>query len=181
MRSYTDKQYKNDYLLKYRNNMLNKPQYHETLFSTISNAVGNMADFRQQVIHKRFILDFYSDKAKLAIEIDGEYHNTLEQRVKDRERTIELQKDGIEVMRVTNKELDENFFAVIDRIQRKYFSRLTFNQIYNIMRNSDGRRAQEVLREKYGADAERKVWNGGYDKNRIGYKLFFTFAKKVRH
>jgi very-short-patch-repair endonuclease len=52
-----------------------------------------------------YFIDFYIPKYKLAIEIDGGYHNKPEQIRKDKNRTYELGKyEGITVIRFTNKE-----------------------------------------------------------------------------
>lgn len=51
-----------------------------------------------------YIMDFYIEKYGVCIEIDGGYHNTAEQLLKDRERTNILAKSGVLVVRFSNEE-----------------------------------------------------------------------------
>lgn len=55
------------------------------------------------------IVDFYSKEANLVIEIDGGYHNTLEQKIKDKKREDEL-KDvfGVRFLRFSNEDIKRN-------------------------------------------------------------------------
>lgn len=55
---------------------------------------------RKQKIIDGFIVDFYIAKLKLVIEVDGEIHNKLKER--DRERTEILKKYNLKVIRITN-------------------------------------------------------------------------------
>ena len=71
---------------------------------------------RQHPIGK-YILDFYCPKAKLAIELDGKHHYTIDGTNADEIRTEYLQNQGITVIRFENKELWENPEGVINTIQ----------------------------------------------------------------
>lgn len=68
--------------------------------------------FRRQHPIMSYVLDFYCHPHKLAIEIDGKYHETKEQREYDRMRTEELQEIGLAVIRFTNAEVLENIAEV---------------------------------------------------------------------
>jgi very-short-patch-repair endonuclease len=57
---------------------------------------------RQHPVSKLFILDFYCFEKKLAIELDGSYHQEESQIVLDEERTYVLSLLGIRVIRFTN-------------------------------------------------------------------------------
>lgn len=59
--------------------------------------------FRQQHPIDDYILDFYCHFARLAVELDGEYHFTEEQKVKDDERSRRLAVLGIKVTRFSNQ------------------------------------------------------------------------------
>lgn len=72
--------------------------------------------FHFQYIVLGFILDFYFNKAKVCVEIDGPYHETIEQREKDQQRTCALNKHGIRVIRFTNDEVINNLDWVVKRI-----------------------------------------------------------------
>lgn len=60
----------------------------------------------------RYIVDFYSAKAKLVIELDGSQHYGAEQVAKDAERTAFLNGYGLQVIRIPNHEVSENFEGV---------------------------------------------------------------------
>ena len=59
----------------------------------------------KQKIEKFYIADFYIPTAKLIIELDGEYHNTKEQQLKDNTRDKELKKKGYLVLRFKNEDV----------------------------------------------------------------------------
>ncbi len=67
--------------------------------------------FRRQHAIGKYIPDFCSPKAKLAIELDGGQH--LEQEMYDKERTKYLEAQGYKVIRFWNNEVMNNMEAVI--------------------------------------------------------------------
>lgn len=73
--------------------------------------------FRRQHPIGRFILDFYCHALKLAIEIDGMYHQDIVQKEYDKNRTELLENEGITVIRFDNQELTNNIETVINRIK----------------------------------------------------------------
>lgn len=66
--------------------------------------------------HKFFVADFYCDKYKLAIEIDGDVHNQLVGYDKFRDKIIETQ--GIKVIHVKNDDVINNIWFVLRDIER---------------------------------------------------------------
>ena len=68
--------------------------------------------FSRQKVLRRYIVDFYSAKAKLVIELDGSQHYGAEQVAKDAERTAFLNGYGLQVIRIPNHEVSENFEGV---------------------------------------------------------------------
>ena len=73
---------------------------------------------RQRPIYK-FIADFYCAKAKLVIEIDGSQHYSPEGMEYDNLRSEIINKFGVEVIRFSNDDIDDNFEGVcitIDKI-----------------------------------------------------------------
>ena len=70
---------------------------------------------RQKVIGK-YIVDFYCAKAKLVVEIDGSGHYTPQQNISDTNRTCELEKLGLKVIRLCNLDVDNNFYGVCEMI-----------------------------------------------------------------
>jgi len=73
---------------------------------------------RQKVIGK-YIVDFYCDKAKLVIELDGFMHYEGDSVERDRERDEYLRSHGLTVVRYSNRELRKHFKKVCNDIWSK--------------------------------------------------------------
>ncbi len=87
----------------------------EALWQEIrNNQLGHK--IRRQHIIGNFIVDFVCLKAKLIIEVDGEYHNF--QKEEDELRTKELERYGFEVIRFTNDEVLANSSNVAQKIKK---------------------------------------------------------------
>ncbi|MBO5339222.1 MAG: endonuclease domain-containing protein [Clostridia bacterium] len=68
--------------------------------------------FQRQKAIGNYIADFYCAKAKLIIELDGSGHYTEMQILKDNDRTYELEKMYLSVLRIPNTEVFKNFSGV---------------------------------------------------------------------
>ncbi len=68
--------------------------------------------FSRQKVLGKYIVDFYSAKAKLVIELDGSQHYETDRVEKDAERTAFLNGYGLQVIRIPNHEVNENFEGV---------------------------------------------------------------------
>ena len=78
--------------------------------------------FSRQKVLGRYIVDCYSAKAKLVIELDGSQHYETDRVEKDAERTAFLNGYGLQVIRIPNHEVNENFEGVcayIDAVVRR--------------------------------------------------------------
>ena len=79
--------------------------------------------FLRQKVIDNYIVDFYCSRLKLAIELDGSQHFEPSGMKYDEERTKRLNLRGIEVIRIANNEIDQNFTGVCeyldDQIQKK--------------------------------------------------------------
>lgn len=73
---------------------------------------------RQHPIHN-FIADFYSHKLKLIIEVDGDYHETIEQQEKDILRSELLEFQGLEIIRFTNEQVLQQIKSVVEHLTIK--------------------------------------------------------------
>ena len=73
--------------------------------------------FRNQHAIGPFIVDFYCHEVKLAIEVDGGYHEDPAQKSKDEERTTWLEESGVKIIRFTNEEVLGNVGAVLENIR----------------------------------------------------------------
>jgi very-short-patch-repair endonuclease len=71
--------------------------------------------FRRQHPYGMFILDFYCDKANLAIEVDGNIHDYRKEY--DLERDAFIKQSGINVVRFTNNEVINNPENVVEKIK----------------------------------------------------------------
>ena len=80
--------------------------------------------FLRQKVIDRYIVDFYCHDAKLIIELDGSQHFEEQNRDKDQVRTMELKSRGLEVIRIPNNEINQNFRGVCDYIDMIVNSRL---------------------------------------------------------
>ena len=72
--------------------------------------------FQRQKAIGNYIVDFYCHSVKLVIEIDGSQHFTEEEKVYDQQRTEYLEQLGLQVVRVSNRQINEEFKAVCELI-----------------------------------------------------------------
>jgi very-short-patch-repair endonuclease len=72
--------------------------------------------FRRQHPVMKYVLDFYCHQCKLAVELDGEYHDTMEQKELDKLRTKHMNDFGIEVIRFSNGAVERNIEKVKNEI-----------------------------------------------------------------
>jgi very-short-patch-repair endonuclease len=75
--------------------------------------------FKRQHPIDIFIVDFYCHKYKLVIEVDGEIHNSPENKEYDDGRAFEMERYGIKIIRFSNREVLENINNVIARIKQE--------------------------------------------------------------
>jgi very-short-patch-repair endonuclease len=71
--------------------------------SSIQNILGYK--FRRQEPVGPFIADFYCAELKLVIEIDGDHHGSRDMSEYDGRRTQELERRGVTVVRIANRDL----------------------------------------------------------------------------
>ena len=97
--------FNNKKILKvYRKRLRNNATPAETqLWTYLKNKQLLNRKFRRQHSIDNFILDFYCPGEKLAIELDGGYHNIPKQAAADRERDLILNSYGIKVLRFKNE------------------------------------------------------------------------------
>ncbi len=70
---------------------------------------------RQKVIDE-YIVDFYCSAARLVVELDGSQHYEAESVKYDSKRTEHLERLGLQVIRIPNNKIFENFEAVCSYI-----------------------------------------------------------------
>ncbi len=95
----------------------NPTQAEESLWLALKDNQLEGYKFRRQHPLLIYIADFYCHQLKLVIEIDGGYHQTSEQQKIDKERTANIEGNGIQVVRFTNEEVLGNMSDVLARIR----------------------------------------------------------------
>ena len=73
--------------------------------------------FLRQYSVDQFVIDFYSPEIKFAIELDGDVHNTPDQKEYDVKRQEYLESFGITFLRITNDELLGNANLAFTKIE----------------------------------------------------------------
>jgi very-short-patch-repair endonuclease len=74
--------------------------------------------FRRQHPISKFIADFFCLERNLVIEVDGGYHLCSDQKKIDTEKTRELEKLGIKIIRFTNQQVIEDPEFVLAEIEK---------------------------------------------------------------
>ena len=72
--------------------------------------------FRRQYPIGPYVLDFYCVRARLAIELDGDPHGWPRQQAHDLDRSADLAKERIRVLRFWNVDIKENLEGVLATI-----------------------------------------------------------------
>lgn len=75
--------------------------------------------FCAQKVVDGYILDFYSRRVHLGIEVDGGHHYEKVQKEYDQVRTTYLEMMGIDIIRFSNAEIWEEFDGVCEVIDRE--------------------------------------------------------------
>lgn len=74
---------------------------------------------RRQKAIGSYIVDFYIASAKTVIELDGGQHYEPEKQRQDAQRDAYLRQRGLQVLRYSNREVNQQFRAVCEDICRK--------------------------------------------------------------
>ncbi|MCR5484687.1 MAG: endonuclease domain-containing protein [Clostridiales bacterium] len=73
--------------------------------------------FSRQKVLGKYIVDFYSAKLKLVIELDGSQHFKDEGQNHDARRDAYLKAYGLTILRIPNNEINNNFDGVCEYLQ----------------------------------------------------------------
>ncbi len=79
--------------------------------------------YRQRIIGQ-YIVDFYSHRAKIVIELDGSQHFEADAIKRDEERTSYLESLGLQVLRFSNLDVLKNLEGVCEEIERNVQMRI---------------------------------------------------------
>jgi very-short-patch-repair endonuclease len=99
-----------------RNNMT---KAETLLWQHLKNKQIHGCKFRRQFSIAEFVVDNYSPEIKLAIEVDGVTHLSIDEIEYDKRRQYEIENAGITFLRFTNSEIFENIPYEIDCISNK--------------------------------------------------------------
>jgi very-short-patch-repair endonuclease len=72
--------------------------------------------FRRQQIIEGFFADFYCNKARCVVEIDGGFHETYRQKKYDAHRRKVFENRGLTEIRFKNQEIRDNLSSVMDHL-----------------------------------------------------------------
>lgn len=75
--------------------------------------------FRRQHPILDYIVDFICLPKRLIIEVDGGYHNKIDQQINDANRTVRLEQMGYSVIRFSNKEVLSDVQSVLKTIKEQ--------------------------------------------------------------
>jgi very-short-patch-repair endonuclease len=95
----------------------NTTEAEETLWKFLRNRNLNRCKFRRQHPLGSFVADFYCHESQLVVEVDGGYHNLVDQQAYDKWRTEELAQMGISVIRFTNEQVEKDLNGVLAEIR----------------------------------------------------------------
>ena len=98
-----------------------------TLWKNIKSKQTCNTQWRRQFSIGKYILDFYCPKAKLAIELDGKEHYTIEGDIYDYDRDNFISTKGIKILRYENRVIWESLEHVIEEINKELTLRINNN------------------------------------------------------
>lgn len=110
----------------------------------ITKIIPNSSFEKQQV-------DFYSPLLKLVIEVDGVHHANTEQQRLDRARDKLFQKNGIDVLRITTKQIyDKSYEALTKKLRESYVTHKSKIQLFEkYLQNPEKYKLHSKLTEIY--------------------------------
>lgn len=92
---------------KLENNEVASTKYEDILFSKLRGIYRNRVKRQQKFIirNRVYFADIYMKAYKVAIEVDGGYHNTKKQMEKDDQKDLDLSTNGLLVIRIKNEDV----------------------------------------------------------------------------
>lgn len=110
------KERRNDFLKdkanEFRADLIKNQTQSEMQFKIVLKELGITYEFQKIFFYKKsfYIVDFYLPSHGVALEIDGGYHNTKEQKLKDKIRSRDLKIIGIKnIIRFKNEDVTDPF------------------------------------------------------------------------
>ncbi|MEI6456391.1 MAG: endonuclease domain-containing protein [bacterium] len=94
------------------------------IWGEIKNRKFMKLKFRRQHPIHLYIADFYCHEKRLIIEIDGGIHNSVEIKENDQNRSAELDRSGVSVVRFSNEKIMNNLSEVLLEL-KVYIEKIT--------------------------------------------------------
>lgn len=117
------------------------------------------SEWQEQVpLCGNYIADFYHPAYKVVIEADGGYHTTSEQTARDRMRDAVMARDGILVIRFTNRQIISQSPWVAQTITRQLS---TLCRSHGIPRPEQKKSPAAILDKQRQRNLKAKRLNGG--------------------
>ncbi len=110
---------KSETILRARELRKNMTDAERILWTRLRNKQMNGVRFRRQHPISFYIADFYCHKHRLVIELDGEVHHSADAKRMDDNRTAEMNRLGITVIRFTNDEVISSIQTVLETIKHQ--------------------------------------------------------------
>jgi very-short-patch-repair endonuclease len=88
----------------------------QKLWTLLRNRQLKGKKFRRQHAIANYVVDFYCNESKLAIELDGKFHTEPETKEYDKSRTALMNEIGITVLRFWNEEVIRDSEKMIRKI-----------------------------------------------------------------
>lgn len=73
--------------------------------------------FKRQHPISHYVADFYCHKAKIVVELDGQYHSRKDQKARDLLREADINEFGLSVLRFSDQQVIENIDQVVSEIR----------------------------------------------------------------
>ena len=103
------------------------------LWQQLRNCSLDGLKFRRQHAIGRFVVDFYCDDIRLAVEIDGGVHRDPEQHRRDHERQVLLEQREIAFVRISTEDVLQRLPWVLDLLRSEVRARGSFSQRNTLM------------------------------------------------
>ena len=94
------------------------PQAEIVLWNQLKGKKIKGLKFRRQYSVGKYVIDFYCTEIKLAIEADGDTHNSDDEIEYDRKRQSDIEIFGIRFLRIRDDDIFENIEEVIKEIEK---------------------------------------------------------------
>ena len=91
----------------------NTTEPEKLLWEKIAGSQLSRFRFKRQHPIAHYIVDFYCHKARLVVELDGDYHNKADQKIYDMLRTEDLVDFGLTVLRFSNEQVKNRIDDVL--------------------------------------------------------------------